>query len=167
MKLSGAGIIWICLTFTGMKMSALLKRRVSLLEETLSFLVNLKIELLYRCDTVQNILIKLSAISLCSNLDYISFCCDELRNGNDFPSSWKKALNKSNLPYNREEKAKLVSLSDFLGTTDIDSQNTMLTLYKEYFNAFYEKALQKEKKYSRLYSTAGFVSGLGVFIMVM
>ena len=148
-------------------MSALLKKRVSLLEETLSLIINLEIELKYRCDTLGSILMKLSALSFCSNLDYIKLCTDEIEKGKDFPSSWKKALMKSSLPYSDDEKAKLISLGDFLGTTDIESQSIMLTLYKEYFTVFHERAVQKERKYSRMYSAMGFMSGFGIFIMVM
>ena len=42
MKLSGAGIIWICMTITGLRIWELLKKRVRLFEETEGFVEMLR-----------------------------------------------------------------------------------------------------------------------------
>lgn len=155
------------MTLAGLKTSTLLKKRVNLLENTVSFLLNFKIELQYRGDTLYVLLRKISELSVSKKLDYIKQCCENLEAGLDFPEAWKKAVKESSAPYTAEEKIKLISLAEHLGTTDVDSQSTILALYGEYFTAYLKKAHEVNEKYSKLCSALGFVSGFGFFIMAL
>ena len=167
MKLSGAGIIWICLTVTGFRISALLKKRTALLEETVSLIVNLKVELNYRGEAILNLIRRLADYSVCRNLDYLLLCEAYMKSGEDFPTAWKKSLKESRCPYTDEEKNKLSSLGEVLGTTDTDSQITMLNLYEGYMKEFLNKAEKSQGDYGRLSMLTGFLSGFAVFILVL
>lgn len=167
MRLSGAGIIWICLTVTGFRISALLKKRTALLEETVSFIVNLKVELNYRGEMIPNLIRRIADCSVCRNLDYLLLCEAYIKSGEDFPTAWKKSLNESRCPYTTEERNKLSSLGEILGTTDTDSQITMLNLYEGYMKEFLNKAEKSQNDYARLSTLMGFLSGFAVFILVL
>lgn len=151
----------------GINGSAVLKKRTVLLQETVAFLTNLRIELLYSEDSLIRLLRRMSELSMCRNLDYISLCLDLTERGGTFSESWKTALQSSRILYTREEKSKLSSLGELLGTTDAESQSTILNLYIEYFRQFLEGAEAANERYSRLFSALGFVSGFGIFIMVL
>ncbi|MBR2078764.1 MAG: stage III sporulation protein AB [Clostridia bacterium] len=167
MKLSGAGIIWICLTVTGFRISVLLKKRTVLLEKTVSLIINLKVELSYRREAIPSLFRRLSDYSVCRNLDYLPLCEAYMQKGEDFPTAWKKSIAESRCPYTAEEKSKLSSLGEVLGTTDTDSQITMLNLYEEYMKDFLNKAEKSQSAYGRLSLLMGFLLGFAVFILVL
>ena len=167
MKLSGAGIIWICLTVTGFRISALLKKRIALLEKTVSLIINIRVELSYRHEAILNLLSRISELSALQKLDYLSACTEHVKTGEDFPSAWKKAISESKCSYNKEEKNKLCSLGEMLGTTDTESQLTMLRLYEEYMKEFLNKAEKSQREYGRLSLVMGFLLGFAVFILAL
>ena len=90
-----------------------------------------------------------------------------MQKGEDFPTAWKKSIAESGCPYTAEEKSKLSSLGEVLGTTDTDSQITMLNLYEEYMKDFLNKAEKSQSAYGRLSLLMGFLLGFAVFILVL
>lgn len=148
-------------------MSARLKKRVSLLEETVSFLVNLRLELQFRSDNIYSLLLTLSELTACKNLVFISESLKRMKTDNSFSVVWKETVQNSFLPYKDEEREKLMSIADFLGTSDKETQGVLLRLYEEYFVVFLKKAERENEKYSKLSVMLGFASGLAVFIMVV
>ena len=167
MKLSGAGIIWICLTVTGFRIWRLLKSRIDLLEKTVSLIINLKVELSYRKEVVANLIRRLSCNSALKNLDYLFMCENYMQQGKDFPMAWKNAVSDRKCPYSEKEKQKLCALSEILGTADTESQLTMLSLYEQYMKDFLNKAERCQSQYGRLSLVMGFLSGFAVFILVL
>ena len=155
------------MTLMGQKVSSLLKKRVIILEETVNFIVNIRLEMQFRADNLLSLLSSVYNLSVCRNLDYMIDCTERLSAGECFSSAWKTAVTNSRLPYRIEEKLKLISMSDFLGTSDKESQREMLGLYEEYFIAFFKKADEENTKYSKICVMLGFVSGFGIFIMVV
>ncbi len=145
----------------------MLKKRTVLLEKTVSLIINLKVELSYRREAILNLIRRLSCYSVCRNLDYLPLCEAYLQKGEDFPTAWKKSIAESRCPYTAEEKSKLSSLSEILGTTDTDSQIIMLNLYEEYMKDFLNKAEKSQSAYGRLSLILGFLSGFAVFILVL
>lgn len=148
-------------------MSALLKKRVLILEETVCFIVNLKLELMYKADNLLTLLSGISGISICKNLEYINLCCDGLRKGDPFNNVWKSAISENRLPYKVEEKTKLISLGEFLGASDKESQAEILSLYEELFTVFLKRAQLENEKYSKIYVMLGFLTGMCILIMVI
>ena len=65
------------------------------------------------------------------------------------------------------KKQKLKSLSGLLGTSDINGQKNMLTLYNSYFSAYYEKASKEYEKYGKMCVTLSAVMGMGIFILLV
>ena len=148
-------------------MSLRLKKRVSLLEETVSFIVNLRLELQFRADNLYSLFSSLSALASCRSLGFITESKEKLKTDDSFSSVWRETVKGSALPYRADEKEKLISMADFLGTSDKETQSELLNLYEEYFMMFLKKAEIENEKYSKLCVMLGFVSGMGVFIMVV
>ena len=148
-------------------MSSRLKKRVSLLEETVSFIVNLRLELQFRSDNLYVLFSSLSALASCRSLSFIRETAESLRSDDSFSAVWRESVMKSLLPYKAEEKEKLISMADFLGASDKETQSELLNLYEECFMMFLKKAEIENEKYSKLCVMLGFVSGMGVFIMVV
>ena len=148
-------------------MSLRLKKRVSLLEETVSFIVNLRLELQFRADNLYALFSSLSALASCRSLGFITESKEKLKTDDSFSSVWRETVKGSALPYKADEKEKLISMADFLGTSDKETQSELLNLYEEYFMTFLKKAEIENEKYSKLCVMLGFVSGMGVFIMVV
>ena len=108
-------------------MSALLKKRVLILEETVCFIVNLKLELMYKADNLLTLLSGISGISICKNLEYINLCCDGLRKGDSFNNVWKSAISENRLPYKVEEKTNvrredIISLAKSIQGKDMNNE---------------------------------------------
>lgn len=150
-----------------LKLSSRLKNRVSLLEETVSFIVNLRLELQFRADNLYGLLSSMSMLTSCKNLSFISECKTRLKTDECFSSAWREIVASSSLPYKEDEKEKLMSMADFLGISDKATQSELLILYEEYFVSFLKRAEKENEKYSKLCVMLGFVSGLAVFIMVV
>ena len=148
-------------------MSSMLKKRVVLLEETVSFIVNLRLELQFRADNILCLLSSLSQLSSCRSLSFISECKERLSSGESFSSVWHISLENTTLPYRDDEREKLLSMADFLGTSDKETQSELLSLYEEYFNAFSKRAQKENEKYSKLCVMLGFITGFGIFIMTV
>lgn len=155
------------MTLIGIRIRELLKKRIKLLEETESLILNLKIEFKYRSDILPDVLQRISALTVCNNLSFLTECCNSVKRGSDFPTAWKTALENSREPYIREEKSRLVSLGEILGTTDTESQLSMLSLYGEYIRGYLVNARRSEEKYGRLCSAVGFMLGFAVFVLVL
>ena len=150
-----------------LNVSLRLKKRVSLLEETVSFIVNLRLELQFRADNLYSLLSSLSALASCRSLGFITESKEKLKTDDSFSSVWRETVKGSALPYRADEKEKLISMADFLGTSDKETQSELLNLYEKYFMTFLKKAEIENEKYSKLCVMLGFVSGMGVFIMVV
>lgn len=145
----------------------MLKKRKALLEKTVSLIINIRVELSYRQEAILNLLSRISELSALQKLDYLSTCTEFVKKGEDFPSAWKKAIKESKCPYSKEEKNKLCSLGEMLGTTDTESQLTMLKLYEEYMKEFLNKAEKSQREYGRLSLVMGFLLGFAVFILAL
>ena len=85
-------------------MSLRLKKRVSLLEETVSFIVNLRLELQFRADNLYSLLSSLSALASCRSLGFITESKEKLKTDDSFSSVWRETVKYSPLPYKADEK---------------------------------------------------------------
>lgn len=151
----------------GTNTSLRLKKRWEFLEETVVFFASAALEIEYIKLPVLDILKKFRETGNCKNLDFISVCIDESENGLSFCDSWFKALELTTLPLRKEEKDKLRSFGLVFGKSDVYGQMSILSLYKEYFIVFADKARLEYEKYGKVCVNISVIIGLGIFIILM
>lgn len=148
-----------------MKASSLLRKRVTVLEETVYLLNALMSEIRFSKISIIAILSSLSEETSVKNLDFLKRFSDFDLYG-DFHKEWHKAITV--FPYYKnEEKAKMLQLGSFLGTTDTDSQIKTINLYFTYFEGYRENAKSEYDKYGKVSSLFGLFVGASVFILLL
>ncbi len=148
-----------------MKISLLLKKRVTLIEETIIFLNTLITEIEFSKRNVFEIFSVLSSEASMKNLPFLkSFGKSEEHS--DFHSLWIKSIN-STQSYKSEEKEKLLQLGNFLGTTDAKSQINTIRLYTVFFENYREKAVYEYEKYGKVSPLFGLFAGACIFILLI
>ena len=130
-------------------------------------LEELKIQLQYLNMPVYEMLNITGQKEYLSDLEYLSLCGSELKNGKDFPEAWKNSLEKYSQLYKREEKERLLQLGANLGTSNTESQINILTMQINCFDEFLQKAKNKLKKYGNMSTALGVLSGCMIFIIVI
>ena len=151
----------------GVRMSSRLKKRSIFLGEILLLISQISIEIEYVSLPVLEIFNKLNESGSCKSLDFISLCLKLMQKGEDFFTSWQKALEQSELPLKKEEREKLLAFGGMLGTSDAAGQSSMLAVYREYFSFYRDSAKAEYEKYSRMWIGLGAVAGVGAFILLM
>ncbi len=160
-------MVLVSVIFSGITMSLRLKKRSEFLSEILLFISQVSMEIEFVSLPVLEILRKIEAGECCKNLDFIAICLENTQLGEDFFYSWKKGVSDSRLPMKKEEREKLENLGGMLGTSDASGQRAMLSLYKSYFSAFYDRAVQEYDKYGKMIVTLSVVAGTGIFILII
>ena len=157
----------VSMIFTGMRISLRLKKRVCFLSDTVLFISQVSMDIEYVNLPLYEILKKAAEGNCCSSLDFIPLCLELWQQGEDFAFSWERSLELSHLPMNKQEKQRLKNLGSLLGTSDVNGQKNMLSLYSSYFTAYYEKAAEEYEKYGKMCVTLSTVAGTGIFILLI
>ena len=165
--LSGAGLIWLSLTLSGLYTATRLKKRTEFLGEILNFLKALAVEIEFSLSDLPSILKKVSASDMCSKLLFLKQCVMLIKDNVDLPVAWSASIEEKTPLLNKEEKDKLNTLGLSLGTTDLTGQKKIIELFSEYFTSFYVQAKNKEDKLYGIYILIGTLSGFGLFIMII
>ena len=148
---------------TGMRISLLLKKRVVVLEETLTFLSSLISEIRFSKNNIIKILSDLSSDEALNSLYFLkSFSC--FTDNSDFRDIWIVSV-KAFQYYKMEEKVKMLQLGAFLGSTDVESQIKTINRYIVFFENFLSKAETEYEKYGKTASLFGLFTGASVFIL--
>ncbi len=143
----------------------MLKKRVTVLEETVLLLNCLMSEIEFSQMNITEILSDLSDGVSMKNLHFMKGF-SELGIYGDFHSEWCSGIKA--FPYYRgEEKDKMLQLGSFLGTTDKDSQIKTIRLYFTYFGNYRENAVNEYEKYGKISSLFGLFFGASVFILLL
>lgn len=144
-----------------------LKKRVQLLNTILLFISQLEIYIEFLSLSLPQIVKEASKNVLYQDLDFIITCDSYLNGSLDFPQAWLMSVSESKLPFNKQEKEKLIQLFSVLGTSDIDGQKQMLSLYKGYFQQYCDEAAENQKKYGNLSVVCGVFMGCLLFVLLI
>lgn len=147
-----------------MWISSLLKARKQTLECITLLVEQIKIEVRYSHLSVVQMVYNFSNIKPFSSLKFLNECKETLKEGEDFPLSWKKAIENEKI-LNLHEKEKLIALGNSLGTTDSSSQMDILNVYLLYFEDFCKKANESYEKTGKSIIYTGILIGFGLFIL--
>ncbi len=158
-------MLWATFTLTGMRISLLLKKRLNLLEETLTFLNTMIVSIEYTRSDILKIISSVIKEDSLKNLVFLRKCYDGIRNGYDFPDSWSKAVESTHL-YKSDERAKLLQLGTCLGTSDSKNQVNIISSFRYYFEGYLSRANDDYTKYGKVSSLFGMFLGAVVFILL-
>lgn len=153
--------------FTGVTISLRLKKRALFLSETVMFISQVSMEIEFVSLPIFDILKKIADGRCCGCLDFIPLCIEGWERGEDFFCCWKSSVRNSCLPMKDEERKRLENLGSLLGTSDVNGQKNMLSLYKGYFSSYYEKAKNEYETYGKMCVTLSIVVGTGIFILLI
>ncbi|MGN1443155.1 MAG: stage III sporulation protein AB [Acutalibacteraceae bacterium] len=165
MKYIGAAVMPALVSFYSVILSLRLRKRADILDKTYSLLNEMKIMLEYYCLSV-NELIDAAYEKSCYQKTFIIQCKKLLTDGNDFPVAWSASVESAGI-YKKEEKQKLIQLGEFLGTSDLESQLTVMQMYITDFDEFRKDAQNKRKKYADTSIFVGAFCALGLFVMMV
>lgn len=151
----------------GINKASRFNARVSLIEKTKLFIEGIKIEIEYTCSSLPLIIEKFSSQDNFDCLDFLKLCQKKLHEGVDFPCAWKNSVLQSSSLYLKDEKDKLINLGQVLGTSDLNGQLSLLSMYSNYFDEFLTEAKKQKDKYSNMSVSLGVFVGLAVFVLVL
>ncbi len=162
----GAGLLWTSLIYMGTAYSIKLKKRISILENTLLLISEMKIQLEYLNMPVYEMIKQMKSKVYFGKLDFLNECCNLIESGFDFPIAWKKAITHSHC-YKRDETDKLLHLGENLGTSNLSNQINILNIHSEYFENFLIEAKAKQRKYGNISISVSALAGCMIFIMAI
>lgn len=132
-----------------------------------NFMNNLSVEIEYSMSDLPSLIIKISETQLCKDLLFLKSCVRLLKEGRDFPVAWENAVKENTAHIKPDEKDKLLGLGRSLGTTHLQGQERLISLFTEYFEGYRIEAKKAEEKYYRIYILTGILFGFGVFILLI
>lgn len=165
MKYIGAAVMPAFLSVYSIMISLRLRKRAEILDKTFLMLNEIKIMLEYSCPSMYE-LIQMLAEKECYMGMFTSECKKELEEGIDFPAAWSSAVEKYGI-YKKEERDKLIQLGSLLGTSDLESQLSVLQMYIISFDAFRKDAQVKNQKYAGTSVFVGTFCAFGLFVMLI
>ncbi|NLK70620.1 MAG: hypothetical protein GX286_04185 [Clostridiales bacterium] len=166
LKLIGVMLLVCATGYTGLSMSASLKERIRRLELIRKMVDEITILIRHRALTVMEIIDELTANSSYAELTFLHKAKSGIIPEVSFHYAWENAVKKDNKLLN-EEKTELISLGNFLGSSDTEGQISALTIYKDKFNSLIEYANEIYDKKGKLYRSLGVLSGVFVAILLV
>lgn len=144
----------------------MLKKRLVLLEDTLTFLNTLIVSIEFTRADMLRIISDMINEGTVKNLSFLRACADEIIEGYDFSYSWCNAVESFRL-YKSDEKAKLLQLGAVLGTSDSKNQIKIIKTYIYFFEGFLLRANNDFAKYGKVSLMFGMFSGAAVFVLLL
>lgn len=143
--------------------------KVQYLEKIIEMVDYFSAQISYSRQPVADIISALARSERYSKLHFLQKCLDGLNCGLAFQAAWCSAVtyNKKSMPIEDEDISRLLALGEYIGTTDSEEQNKTLVLYQKLFTQSYERAKSESSSHSRMYTTLGVLSGLGLAVLIL
>ena len=167
LKLIGALCVIISTTMTGVMASALLKKRVNLLQGAISMIQTMCNELRFRQTPVEEMLLLLKADPVAGQLPFWESLSGPL-NLCPLPQAFENWTQQpGSTGFEKEDIQVLCQVFSVLGTTDLEGQISTLKLQQQALAQHLEQAQGAYQKYSKLYRTLGLMSGVCIAILLL
>lgn len=92
---------------------------------------------------------------------------DELNKNLEIETAWGNAIRDTETNLNKEDLDILLDMGKMLGKTDVDGQVSNIEIASDFIDTQIEKAEMEKQKNSKLYKTLGFVTGVGIIIILI
>ena len=101
------------------------------------------------------------------SLGFLGDCAKRIESGEDFPSAWKKSLEKTPPCIGRDEFELLLRFGKTVCSCDIDGVEEILIYYGERFESALTKAAKAKEKYAKLCTFSGVFLGGIIFMIII
>lgn len=159
--------VWAICGFVGLRASRKLKKRETAFELVSLLLKSIKIEIEYSSTPLFEMIEKLACQREFSALGFVEECKRLLLLGTDFPNAWSSSIESTKGVFSEEEISRLCTLGNSLGTTDVEGQTKILSVYGEYIEEQEKKAKKKYEQYGSILIYSGVFAGFALFILIV
>lgn len=152
----------------GILLSDRLNKRVKELDRNLIFIDKLKTCLTYQNLPTNEMIEQLAGDPSCNTLPYLETCCELLQGRTNFPEAWRGAVkqSKGKTSLTEADLAPLLSLSEIVGSADVEGQLSALSMVEELLKRQRQEAREAKEKKGRLYRSLGALAGVGMVIIL-
>ena len=157
-------VILIISIYIGILKSRSYENRVIELNKFQNALVMFKSKIEFTYEPLKNIFEDISNVIYGDDCNIFSYT---IQNDNNINESWKKAVDKINSNFSKNDKEIIKMMGKLLGKTDIKGQVSEIELTKELIQKQIEQAELEKNKNVKLYKTMGIVLGLGICIILI
>lgn len=163
------GVLLIVLTSsgTGFLLASNLNKRVENIELILSMIERIKTNICYSKTPTPQIIINLASYNLYKPLTFLSECQNMMREKTDFPTAWKKSVDKSSLHLQKDDITYLKSIGEILGSSDAESQINALDLTAGFLEQNLNDAKTIKNTNGKMYKALGTLFGIGIGILLL
>lgn len=166
MKYIGLLMIVISASLIGISKVNKMKIKINLTSQLLTFVQQVKIQLNYCSLSTKEILEEASKLAEIESLDFVKGCADNY-DKKPFDVLWSEQVKNSKLNFPKGDEDWVLSFGHGLGTTDLDGQLELCSIYERRFMDRLECYSEDYRKHSKLYSSMGFFIGLAVAMILL
>lgn len=130
------------------------------LEQCIIFLTYLQTNISFCASPVYELILSCNI-----NSSFIKVCKQRLKQGEDFPNAWKKAID--NADFDNEEKELLLNFGENFGALDIEGQLSQTKYCKERLGMILDFARQEKTQKYKLYIIFGISAGLTAVVFAI
>ncbi len=162
-------LIALSVACAGWTYSAALELRVRKIEKILLFISEMKTEMDFTSDSIENILDSISVHGDFKILPFVDECRRRMRNGEDFFNAWKASVLKRENVYalKKEDTSLLASFGTSVGRTDSAGQIRNCELHEKLLKDKLIAAQEEKRTFSRPARGIGLMAGAAVMIIFL
>lgn len=137
--------------------------------EILLFISAVKNEIEFNRKPIVSIFQENIGRSFMKSLSFVSDCVALTENGEDFKTAWNDSIKNSNSlsVLSDQDIQLLLSYGYQLGTTDVNGQINLCTLYQDLFEERLRNARKFEEHYGKIYRQSGIFIGTAIIILIL
>lgn len=166
MRLMGLLLIVLCTTFIGLNEANKLKQKVKEAGEIVTLIEQIKIRLNFSAASTPEILHEIKDMEEIKRLPFVGKVVDNYET-EPFDSLWEREVRFASLTISSDDIAMLVSFGQSLGTTDLEGQLELCSIFEHRFHDRLNFYSGEYKKRSKLCSSLGFFLGLGAAVILI
>ena len=159
-------VIFLTSAYIGFLTSKKYSNRVQNLREIKNALNNFRTKIKFTYEPIPEIFREISINTAGEVSKIFNIACKNM-NDKNAGDAWKEALESSNSDINKEDKEILSNFSKLLGKTDMEGQLSEIELTLSFLDMQIEKAEKDKIKNEKLYRTLGFMTGIGIVIVLI
>lgn len=166
MKTLSMSLIIACSVMFGIILNKNEEKKIRKTELLISFLQDMRTYMECTLLSTKDIFLILEKNPEYLKLSFVEECCSFLKNGWDFPISYKTSINNHSCLLTPSCKEIMLSLGEKLGTTDLSGQLSYVALALKKIESECELIREKYRKKENMYMPLSVLTGIGIAIMM-